>query len=276
MDVSVLIQDNIKKAVKNVYGMELDKVFVEHPVNEKWGDYSSNISLEISKNFKQPPIEIARNICYELLSSSLTFNKGTNTYPIFEKIEVAPPGFINFKLSKEWLHNVLYEVNTEKECYGSNTTKGEKHVLVEFSQPNPNKPLHIGHARNNFIGSSLSNILAFLGYDVIKTNYINDWGTHICKSMLMYKKYGKNAQPDKKPDHFVGDFYVMYEQKSADDPKLAEELAAMFLKLEAGDKETTELWEKIVKWANLLIKMRMFPLIYGCTSTITGIAERKL
>src|SRR4030042_457310 len=104
MDISQLIQENIKKAVKNVYGTDLEKVFVEHPVNEKWGDYSSNISLEIAKN-----------ICYEMLGFGITFNNGANVYPIFEKIEVAHPGFINFKLSKEWLHNVLYKVNTEKE-----------------------------------------------------------------------------------------------------------------------------------------------------------------
>lgn len=247
--MSRLIKENIIKAVKSYYGVELTDVHLEHPENDKWGDFASNVPMTLAKEIKQSPIEIAKNVCYEIQSYDLSFTRAGQRLPIFEKIEIAPPGFVNFKFCTKWLHNVLYEVVGGKECYGTSDFGASKKVLVEFSQPNPNKPLHIGHARNNFLGSSLASIFKAIGYDVIAANYMNDWGTHICKSMLMYKKYGNGADPDKKSDHYVGDFYARYEKEVTENPELEKELSEMFRNLEAGDSETTALWEKIVSWA---------------------------
>jgi arginyl-tRNA synthetase len=252
MQIKQLILENVKKAVKSVYDIDLETILIEHP---DFGDYSTNVALVLAKTLKQNPMEIAKNITQELQGMELTFNDPYSTkktsapYPLFIKLDYIQPGFINFQLSEEWFVSNLFKVMKEKTTYGSWKIGNNTKVIVEFSQPNPNKPLHIGHARNNFLGSSLSNIYSFCGYDVIRTNYMNDWGTHICKTMLMYDKYENNAEPKGKTDHYIGDLYIRYEQEVETNPELEKELAAMFIKLESGDPQTLELWKKIVNWA---------------------------
>jgi arginyl-tRNA synthetase len=120
--------------------------------------------------------------------------------------------------------------------------------MIEYSQPNTNKPQHLGHVRNDLLGMSISNILQWVGYKVIKANLINDRGIHICKSMLAYQKWGNNQEPDVKSDHFVGKYYVMFSQKAKEDPKLEDEVKELLKKWEAGDKETLNLWKKMNEW----------------------------
>jgi len=120
--------------------------------------------------------------------------------------------------------------------------------MIEYSQPNTNKPQHLGHVRNDLLGMSLSNILQWTGYKIIKANLINDRGIHICKSMLAYQKWGNNQEPDVKGDHFVGKYYVMYAQKLKENPDLEKEAQDLLVKWEAGDKETIDLWKKMVDW----------------------------
>lgn len=125
-------------------------------------------------------------------------------------------------------------------------------VMIEFSCPNTNKPLHLGHLRNNILGESLSRITAAAGADVRKVNLINDRGIHICKSMLAYMAYGGGRNPEDeglKSDHFVGKYYVLFNTLKAEDPK-AEEKAQELLRLwEAGDPITIALWKKMNAWA---------------------------
>ncbi|MFZ2664185.1 MAG: arginine--tRNA ligase [Patescibacteria group bacterium] len=248
-DISKLIKENIKKAVKSLYGIEIEDAHSEHPENESFGDYASSVSLSISKDLKRIPIEVAEEISHELSSYKLNFESDGSYYSIFSSIKAAQPGFVNFKLSQEWLKQQLVEVFNKSSKYGSNDMGKDKTIIVEYSQPNPNKPMHIGHSRNNFIGSSLSEIFKFCNYHVIKMNYMDDWGTHICKSMLMYKKYKNGEEPTTKSDHYVGDLYIMYEKEHESNPKsLEKELSEMFRKLEDYDPETIELWKKIVNW----------------------------
>jgi len=129
------------------------------------------------------------------------------------------------------------------------TKKIKKTVLIESPGPNTNKPLHLGHLRNMSLGISLSNIYNFLGYNVKNVDVINDRGIHICKSMLAYKKFGKNKEPDKKSDHFVGDYYVLFNKKLKDDPNLEKESQDLLEKWEKNEKETRDLWKKMNKWA---------------------------
>ncbi len=249
-NISDLIKENIIKAVKSLYEINIENVHLEHPENEKFGDYASSVSLSLAKDLKRIPFEIAGELCHELQSYKLEFESDGSHYPIFSIIEAVQPGFINFRLSSEWLKQQLSEVIEQDGRYGSNGIGENKTIIVEYSQPNPNKPMHIGHSRNNFIGSSLSEIFRFSGYNVIKMNYMDDWGTHICKSMLMYQKHGNNQEPSIKSDHYVGDLYIMYEKKHEAAPEaLEKELADMFKKLESHDPETIELWKKIVGWA---------------------------
>jgi arginyl-tRNA synthetase len=248
-DISVILKENIRKAVKSIYDVELEDIPLEHPENSDFGDYSTSAALALAGRLKRIPLEIAKELVFEIESYKMCFNTGYDSYPILSSIEAVAPGFINFRISDYWLKDQLVEILNKEDSYGSSRRGCGKMILIEFSQPNPNKPMHIGHSRNNFLGSSLSRIFEFNGFNVVRMNYMNDWGTHICKSMLMYKKFGEGKEPDKKSDHFVGDFYRMYEKEHEKNPEvLDEELADMFKKMESGDKDTLDLWKKITGW----------------------------
>lgn len=248
--VSVLLTEKIKEIVKKTQGIEVEDLVLEHPTNEKFGDFATSIAMSLAKKVEKDPWEIAQEIAGELKGANLSFESLGDPYPIFSSIEAVKPGFVNLKLSEEWLKEQVAKVLEDGDEYGSSNIGQSKNVIIEYSQPNPNKPMHIGHARNNFLGSSLAEIYKFVGYNVTKMNYMNDWGTHICKSMLMYQKYGNNEEPNKKSDHFVGDFYIMYEKEhEKNSESLEKELAELFKKMESGDVKTLEIWKKITEWA---------------------------
>lgn len=248
--VSVLLTEKIKDIIKKTQGVEVKDLVLEHPANEKFGDFATSIAMSLAKKVEKDPWEIAQEIAGELKGADLSFESSKDHYPIFSSIEAVKPGFVNLTLSEEWLKEQITEVLEAGDKYGSSNVGQNKNIIIEYSQPNPNKPMHIGHARNNFLGSSLAQILKFVGYNVTKMNYMNDWGTHICKSMLMYQKYGNDEEPNKKSDHLVGDFYIMYEKEHGKNPESLEtELAEMFKKMESGDAKTLEIWKKITEWA---------------------------
>ena len=160
--------------------------------------------------------------------------------------------------------NRLEEISANKP-YGT-FPANDKKVVLEYCGPNTNKPLHIGHVRNMFLGFSMSEILKANGYDVTKVNIYNDRGIAICKSMLAYIRYGNNSTPQStgiKGDHFVGDWYVKWNEKAKEElesinavktgdfdedqklTKLFKEAQEMLLKWEAGDTETIKLWKQI-------------------------------
>ena len=121
--------------------------------------------------------------------------------------------------------------------------------MVEYPSPNTNKPLHLGHLRNISIGDSISNILEFQNNKIIRTNLNNDRGVHISKSMLAYQKWGNNKKPNKKSDHFVGDFYVLFSKNSQKNPNLEQEAQDLLKNWEQKDKETVRLSKKMNSWA---------------------------
>lgn len=160
--------------------------------------------------------------------------------------------YLNIRIDAGALASALRErILEEKERYGlGDGLKGQK-IMVEFSCPNTNKPLHLGHVRNDSLGQSLSAILKANGAEVMKVNLINDRGIHICKSMLAYKKFGGGETPEssgKKGDHLVGDYYVRFAQWEKEDPGAAAQAQEMLEKWEAGDPETVALWRKMNKW----------------------------
>jgi len=175
-------------------------------------------------------------------------------------------GFLNLVISNNaWIQ--LYNESIAKDNYGTYEPKGEK-VMVEYSSPNTNKPLHLGHLRNNFLGFSVSEILSAYGYDVVKANLINDRGIHICKSMLAYQKFGNGETPQfsgLKGDHLVGKYYVEFDKLlKAEAAKLKEaglseediekknpallEAQDMLRKWEQGDQSVVELWKTMNNW----------------------------
>lgn len=226
-----IIERTLKKELK------LEDVKIEVPPSSELGDFAFPC-FELSRTLKKNPVEIAKNLSEKLK---------------IKDIEIKATGpYVNFFIKKDTLlKNVLEKISTEKENFGKQKNKSKK-IIIEYPSPNTNKPLHLGHVRNMCLGQAFSRILEANGNKVISVNLNNDRGIHICKSMLAYKKFGKNDSPEKskmKSDFFVGKYYVLYAQKVKETPKLEEEAQEMLEKWESGDKETLELWKKMNKWA---------------------------
>ena len=206
---------------------------LEVPPNNALGDYAFPC-FTLTKTLKKSPNLIAQEIRDKIKKSSF-----------FSKIE-NKGAYINFFLTPSKLAEItLKEIKKQKYVRKSQ----KKRIVVEFPSPNTNKPLHVGHLRNLTIGEALSRILEFQGNKIYRVTVNNDRGTHICKSMLAYQKFGKNKHPNKKPDHFVGDFYVLFAQKAKENPKLEQEAQEMLRKWEHKDLKVTQLWKKMNAWA---------------------------
>jgi len=207
-----------------------------------FGDYSFPC-FSLSKLLKKNPAQIAEEFAGKI--------KPTKNV---ESIK-AMKGYLNFSIKKEILaEKVITKILKEKEKFGFTKTNTGKKVVLESPGPNTNKPLHLGHLRNMAISISLSKILKAVGYKVINVDIINNRGIHISKSMLAYQKFGRGRKPNKKPDHFVGDFYVLYNKKEKENPKLQEELQELLRKYERKDKATLNLLKKMNGWAMKGIK----------------------
>ncbi|MGM5482133.1 MAG: arginine--tRNA ligase [Nanobdellota archaeon] len=203
---------------------------IEIPPDSSMGDFAYPC-FQLSKIKKKPPAKIA-----EELKENIIIRKP------FLKVENKGP-YLNFFiepacLAKEVLCNEKAIKKTDKPL----------NIMIEYSSPNTNKPLHLGHLRNIILGSTVSTIERTLGNNVTESCLINDRGIHICKSMLMYIKYGKN-EPNKKPDFFVGDFYVMFNKEVQNNPQLEDEAQELLRRWEANDPEVVQIWEKMNKWA---------------------------
>ena len=209
----------------------LSQVKVELTQRTEFGDLTTNIAMLQASNLKTDPWKLATG-----WSEKISKEKWIKSNKI--KVEPVRPGFINFFLSGELLSKELIQATTNTR-YGSQTIAKGKTAVVEYSSPNTNKPLHLGHLRNDALGMSLSHLMEFFGYEVIKTCVINDRGVHIMKSLYAYKEWGKGLTPEqagKKGDHFVGDYYVMFNNQSKDKPELIDRAQELLLKWEAGDK----------------------------------------
>ncbi len=187
--------------------------------------------FQLTKSEGQSPVQIAERI-KEALSGC----------DFIEKTELTGPYLNLFFASEQFFTKVL-----ESPLEG-NVSTGQK-IVMEFSGPNTNKPLHLGHMRNHALGISVSNLLEAVGASVHRVNIINDRGVHICKSMLAYQKWGNNSKLNKKSDHFVGDWYVRFNQEEKKDPTLLDEAKEMLVKWEQGDKDVKSLWKKMSDWA---------------------------
>ena len=164
----------------------------------------------------------------------------------FSKVEVMGP-YLNFFVNNAFFNEeTLSKIAKEKEDYGKG--KEKEIIVIEFCGPNTNKPLHLGHVRNMALGDSVRRILNYQGNKVHPVNIINDRGIHICQSMIAYKKWGKEKLPDKKGDHFVGDYYVLFSKKAKDDEKLKLEAQELLLEWEMGNKDVRKLWKQMNSW----------------------------
>ena len=232
-----------------------DSIVVQNAPNPEMGDLGSPMFV-FAKAFRLAPVQIAQEVAK--IAASYQTSLG-------EILAVGP--YVNIKLDKAGAaYPILAAVAKEKDSYGSFNQDGTKplegrRVMIEFSSPNTNKPLHLGHVRNDALGESVSRILKAAGAEVFKVDLINNRGVHICKSMLAYKLFheAKGDTPESlgmKGDHFVGQCYVEFDKYlkgEKDKPETAHPEANqmaedMLIKWEAGDPEVHALWEKMNGW----------------------------
>ena len=227
------------EAVKALYGAEFPAESLQVSVTRKEfeGDYTL-VVFPLLKTSHQAPEATGTSIGEYLKANC----PEVSSYNVVK-------GFLNICLSGTYWREVLQGVAADKE-YGQLPSTGQT-VMVEFSSPNTNKPLHLGHVRNNLLGSSVSDILKAAGNKVIKATLVNDRGVHICKSMYAWEKRFDGATPEstgKKGDHLVGDCYVEYAKMEKEDPSVADDVHKMLVDWEKGDEHVRALWKMMNGW----------------------------
>jgi arginyl-tRNA synthetase len=256
---------NIVKAIQHATVATLQHLYTETYTEKDFqinqtkpefeGDYTV-VLFSLVKKLKQSPEQLGEKLGKEMLLQH------PDLFTAYNVIK----GFLNLTVSDNYWLELVHRKHADI-CYGKHAMNGKK-VMVEYSSPNTNKPLHLGHLRNNFLGWSVSEILKANGYDVIKTCIVNDRGIHICKSMIAWQLYANGATPETeniKGDHFVGDYYVKFNDiyKSEVDVLIqqgmskdeAEKHAPIMLKTqkmlqdwEAGDAKVMSLWRMMNQW----------------------------
>jgi arginyl-tRNA synthetase len=207
------------------------------PDHEKFGHYSTNFAMRLAAapGGGGKPFDLAKE-----LAAKITENAPQG---FFEKVEAVAPGFINFWLSKETLRDALADAAAAGDDHGKSDVGGGKTVIVEYSQPNIAKMMHVGHLRTTIIGDALANILTLLNYKVVRWNYLGDWGTQFGKLIVAYRKWGDPQAVTKDPIGELQALYVRFHAEAAKDPELEKRGQEEFKKLEEGDAENRKLWE---------------------------------
>ena len=254
MTIEENLKEDIKKAIQKNFDVSVDEIILQ-PTKKEFDGFYTFVTFSLSKAARRSPAEIGQIIGDDLKANS----------SIVSDCNIVQ-GFLNISLKDStWLE--LFDQIVSHDDYGSSPSNGQS-VMIEFSSPNTNKPLHLGHLRNNFLGDSLSRILKVSGYDVVKTCLVNDRGIHICKSMLAYRELGNGETPESsgmKGDHLAGKYYVYFDIeykkqiKELVEQGMTEEVAAkkapwiieaqqLLLLWEKGDEDTKALWQKMNGW----------------------------
>jgi arginyl-tRNA synthetase len=255
--ISKIIREKAIEAIESLHGIRFTaRDFQVSPTKPEFeGDYTI-VLFSLIKQLKSSPDTLGNALGNKMIADDPDF---------FDSFNIIK-GFLNFTIKPAFLLDMLNKYYQDP-CFGKAPLNGKK-IMVEYSSPNTNKPLHLGHLRNNFLGRSIAEILKANGYDVFKTCIVNDRGIHICKSMIAWNRYGNQATPDStgtKGDHFVGDYYVKFndayklevEQLIAEgmdkaaaekEAPIMKEAQQMLLDWENGKPEVIELWKKMNQW----------------------------
>ena len=258
MNIETLISQSAKEAVKALYGQDVPEKMVQ--LQKTRSEFEGNLTLVVFpfvKMARKSPEQTAQEIGQYLVEHCSAIDR-------FNVVK----GFLNLSVGEgAWLQ--LLEAIDQDEHFGTKAAGDEAPlVMIEYSSPNTNKPLHLGHVRNNLLGWSLAQIMEANGNRVVKTNIVNDRGIHICKSMLAWLRWGNGETPEssgKKGDHLIGDYYVAFdkhyreevkelvaqgmdEEKAKQEAPLIKEAHEMLVKWEQGDAEVRALWEKMNSW----------------------------
>ncbi len=253
-----VLTEKIKEAVRKIYnndpGDEL--IQIEETKKNFTGDFTL-IVFPLLRYSKNTPEKTGDTIGKYLIES----------FPAIKGYNVIK-GFLNLEVTDSWWIDYFHKMVIEKDLFLGCKVNNPETILIEYSSPNTNKPLHLGHIRNNLLGFSLYRILSVCGHKAIKTNIVNDRGIHICKSMLAWKKYGNGETPESsgmKGDHLVGKYYVLFEKEykkqvddlvkkgikeneARDSAPAIKEARDMLLKWENGDSDTIEMWKMMNSW----------------------------
>jgi len=256
--MEIVLKEKIKEAVKNIYNSEVkdDLIQIQETRKDFKGDFTLVVFplLRFSKNTPEKTGETIGQYLKDNFAAVAGFN--------------VIKGFLNLEISDAWWVEFFRNLTLEKNHLENCQVSKPETILVEYSSPNTNKPLHLGHIRNNLLGYSLYRILSGCGHRVIKTNIVNDRGIHICKSMLAWKRFGNGETPESsgmKGDHLVGKYYVLFEKnykiqienlikdgmeeaEAKNAAPLMRETRDMLLKWEAGDEEVVGLWKMMNSW----------------------------
>lgn len=253
MNIEETIKNEIRGIIQQQFNITCDDIALQ-PTKKDFEGFYTFVTFPLTKPLRKSPGEIAEIIGSQLVANS----KVISAYNVVQ-------GFLNLSFSDNAWQNIL---NNTTQQLNSPVEITKERVLVEFSSPNTNKPLHLGHLRNNFLGDSLSRILKASGHDVVKACLVNDRGIHICKSMLAYRELGNGETPESsgiKGDHLAGKYYVLFDKeykqqiatlveqgltKEEAEKKAPWMLEAQTLlqKWELGDEETLALWKKMNGW----------------------------
>jgi len=253
-----VLKIKIKEVTEILYNCEIsdDLIQIQETRKEFKGDFTL-IVFPLLRYSKNTPEDTGENIGKKLMKA----------FPAISGFNVIK-GFLNLEVSDEWWINYFAGMVSEKDLLDRCRVGNPDTILVEYSSPNTNKPLHLGHIRNNLLGFSLYRILKAIGHKVIRTNIVNDRGIHICKSMLAWQKFGNGETPESsgmKGDHLVGKYYVLFEKEyrkeaeelirggmepveAKNNAPLLKEAREMLVKWEAGDPEILNLWNMMNSW----------------------------
>ncbi|MBQ7539014.1 MAG: arginine--tRNA ligase, partial [Treponema sp.] len=251
------VNEIIKEKNLETEAVSAEKIVVQPSPNPEMGDIGSPMFM-FAKALRIAPPQIAQEV-------AKIINENGKASEIGQVLAVGP--YVNLKMDKAGaVKSILTKIETEGEKFGTLGNDGKAHlegsrIMIEFSSPNTNKPLHLGHMRNDALGESVSRILKKAGAEVCKVDLINNRGIHICKSMLAYKLFheAKGDTPEKlglKGDHFVGQCYVEFDRYLKGEkgkpetahPEAQEMAEEMLRKWEAGDEETRKLWQTMNDW----------------------------
>lgn len=243
--VLTAINKFISESFPDLPAVESSSIQIQTPPDSSMGDLGIPMFV-FAKTLRMAPPQITAKVVSYISNST-----------IGEFLAVGP--YVNVKLNKGNVSfDILQKIDSQKESYGSFNDENKKplegrKVMVEFSSPNTNKPLHLGHMRNDALGESISRILKMAGADVFKVDLINNRGIHICKSMLAYKLFheAKGETPESlniKGDHFVGQCYIEFDKYSKEHPEALQQAEEMLIKWEQGDKEIHKLWQTMNDW----------------------------
>ena len=246
----------VKVVVKDLYGIEVDDKQIQ--LQKTRPEFEGNLTLVVFpfvKAARKAPAQVAQEIGERLVGE------------LVERFN-AVQGFLNMVIAQDYWVHCLEKIAADERYGLTPVTPESKLMMVEYSSPNTNKPLHLGHVRNNLLGWSIAQIQEANGWKVVKTNIVNDRGIHICKSMLAWLRYGNGETPEssgKKGDHLIGDYYVRFdkeyrkqiaelvaggmdEETAKKEAPLMKEAQAMLLKWEQNDPEVRALWKKMNDW----------------------------